>query len=450
MRDQIVDEAVEPWHQGLRGDIAEGLVIHEGPLVATGLKTNIRLAGSGLVRLDLASEDGLVFDLSARSNEIANLLLGHKDYEFRLEPGDASTVDDAIPADFHMQDFDVHHTTTTGDPSRLVELRFYVINWGAEIGTRLVRYADGTEVLGRHELRSEDWVLTLDRASCDVDEATLDRLRRNGHRITHCARLSKVEARDFSFDDARPILDTFRQFLALTRGRQPGIALPTGFGPEGQRVFEAWWSWRVDRGSDMRSWYPMHHPEVLEDVWPAFLDLSRHEFWSETLNELIGTYVAANEGPTDRGLVTATIGLEMLAWSIIVETSGWLRSKGFSRLEQADRMALLLHWADIPTEIPTEHGSLGELLRLVPSNKNRWGDNTGPESATWVRNCVVHPRHPREINSDHRFEAWWLSMWYFELIVLRLLGFEGQYANRLHLNRPEGTTERPPWCDPDA
>ena len=43
------------------------------------------------------------------------------------------------------------------------------------------------------------------------------------------------------------------------------------------------------------------------------------------------------------------------------------------------------------------------------------------------------------------FDAWWLSLWYQELALLRLLGHQGSYANRTRIDRWVGQIEPVPW-----
>lgn len=66
-----------------------------------------------------------------------------------------------------------------------------------------------------------------------------------------------------------------------------------------------------------------------------------------------------------------------------------------------------------------------------------------------VRNDLVHP--PRRLSdpewptSDELLEAWQLATWYLELVILRVLGYNGEYVNRLQLHGWAGQTEQVPW-----
>jgi hypothetical protein len=105
---------------------------------------------------------------------------------------------------------------------------------------------------------------------------------------------------------------------------------------------------------------------------------------------------------------------------------------------------LLLQWAGIPVELPTQFGALA-------ARRGRLGqpDFAGPEVLFDVRNNLVHP--PRRIEEpewphhDELLEAWQLATWYLELAVIRLLGYEGEYVSRLRLGGWDLDTEPVPW-----
>lgn len=67
-----------------------------------------------------------------------------------------------------------------------------------------------------------------------------------------------------------------------------------------------------------------------------------------------------------------------------------------------------------------------------------------------IRNALIHP--PAGALSgftvptpDEMFQAWQLSTWYHELALLRMLGFDDNYWNRLRLGRNENDVEPVPW-----
>jgi hypothetical protein len=74
---------------------------------------------------------------------------------------------------------------------------------------------------------------------------------------------------------------------------------------------------------------------------------------------------------------------------------------------------------------------------------NCWKD--GPEAIVLIRNELVHPERQLPIKIGTVIaEAWNLSQWYAELMILRLSGYDGPYSNRLKRNWV-GQVESVPW-----
>ena len=79
--------------------------------------------------------------------------------------------------------------------------------------------------------------------------------------------------------------------------------------------------------------------------------------------------------------------------------------------------------------------------------KEKWKD--GPHALTDIRNSIVHPDKDKrpEFMGDSYYQWCQLSLWYLDLVFLRLCGHKGYYANRLLASgRCEGQVERVPWA----
>lgn len=53
-----------------------------------------------------------------------------------------------------------------------------------------------------------------------------------------------------------------------------------------------------------------------------------------------------------------------------------------------------------------------------------------PHAITDIRNSLVHPVSKKDVRNCY-IEAWKLSLWYLELSVLALCGYDGIYTCRL-------------------
>jgi hypothetical protein len=158
--------------------------------------------------------------------------------------------------------------------------------------------------------------------------------------------------------------------------------------------------------------------------------------------------VSANRAdPLDVSIVTALSCLELIAWAALQVDLGWLDLPRDGALNLTGRVRLLLRWAGIDPAIPE---SLVALRKLAEADSNV---PDGPAAVAWVRNRSVHPPkvyktgEPGWPTSGQLVEAWRLALEYADLLILRLLGHNGDYGSRLHVKgRWSGTVTRVPWA----
>ena len=225
--------------------------------------------------------------------------------------------------------------------------------------------------------------------------------------------------------------------------------MPIGFDRIGNRIFEQWGMARIASGpcSGSLSWFDHHHAEVLSQVFPGFFALWESDLWRDPLTKALYWYLAANERATgigvDAGLMLAQAALEVLAWTYCVVDRKMLSVAAFKprALSAADKFRLLASVLGIPLEIPPELTSL-HSLRGGPCKD-------GMDAITEIRNGLVHPQRETQIQFDVYCEAWKLSLWYLEMVFLRLFGYEGKYANRL-VRRWVGEVTEVPWVSVDS
>lgn len=138
----------------------------------------------------------------------------------------------------------------------------------------------------------------------------------------------------------------------------------------------------------------------------------------------------------------ACAGLEMLGWALL-QRHGWVEADILRRMDAAAITRLLLSWAGIPACIPDGFASLAR-------RQDSGGSERGPEVVFAIRNRLLHP--PKRLDSpewpgaqDLR-EAWQLATWYLELVLLRVLGYDGDYWCRLRPGRYGADVEPVPWA----
>ena len=110
---------------------------------------------------------------------------------------------------------------------------------------------------------------------------------------------------------------------------------------------------------------------------------------------------------------------------------------------------LLIRSCGIPAELPSEFNHLQR--RRAAFGKPDWA---GPEVIFEIRNKLVHPPSkldkPEWPESACLLEAWQLSTWYLELILLHTLGYRSDNSSRLRLARDVWDVVLVPWTSATA
>ena len=206
------------------------------------------------------------------------------------------------------------------------------------------------------------------------------------------------------------------------------VGLAFGYEQWGSRICTPWEvHWRF---------FDTHHAEFLRALYPGFRALLHDHAMGDAVSTALYGYLRSNRGGEgagiDSGVILSQASLERL-------TIAYLEAQGVSLAKTAANLRETLLRLDISTTIPNA------LTRLAKgAGEAGWKD--GPHALTSVRNELTHPkkRLPFKVG-DVVYEAWNLSQWYIELIILRLAGYDGEYGNRL-TERWVGQVEPVPWA----
>lgn len=268
----------------------------------------------------------------------------------------------------------------------------------------------------------------------------LERLRGSGgFTLTHAENIERVDNKLIPTKTAAKIEQGLGLFLSFARGFFCHPWLSCGIAKTGKKVWEKWGNPLVERHRAVFSWFDPHHPRSLSTVFPGFWRKWKEDPWTSTLSDVIYWYcrsIPALSG-TDGSIILAQTGLEWLAWTYLVESNKSLSQDGFGKLSAADQIRLLLAQCEIPLGVPASLPALSSFSRRYTLD--------GPGAITEVRNSIIHPKPKRALHhSEAIVDTWRLSLWYFELVLLSLFGYSGEYANRLR-HHSVGEVEKVPW-----
>ena len=333
--------------------------------------------------------------------------------------------------------------TRIGNPENLTELRFHLIGFPFKRGTHDVLYPNNQSGPCRLRLTAEEWYIDVD---VWPDWSMIQK-----HGLTqgsfpaHLVRMCRIRRRDGSLFSANSAeVESLRfilvLFLSFVSGRSVGAALPVGFDEHGDKQYVEWSSTLVDPIAQFKSWYPPERPEYIHQIFSPFIELAKEPSWHLTLVTLIRSYTAVNSLWADFGFGVgiAFVAFEALSYKILVVEEGELTRKQYKKNSISVNLYLLLKWADIPLTLPAE------LVALDTAPEDHHGD--APSVLTWIRNRIIHSDNRDDLSRDAVHDAWTLSLWYLELLLLRLLSYEGPYKSRIESHNSPGDYPLVPWA----
>ncbi len=287
----------------------------------------------------------------------------------------------------------------------------------------------------RMDVEGAEWHVEIrpPRESPDVEA-----LRSPFHRVTHSCTLSRTDGSAFSSEVAWELLSVLQDALSFTAGRWVGMAFAAGLNSGGEVAWNCWGAGRLHpRLSDAGTWFDHHHGDSLPGVICGAFDLSRNTQRYQTFHAAVYWYVrsGADRGGVDGGLILLQACLERLGWQRFVIDGTPCPDGQFENLNGGKRLRCLLRECGIPVTMPPKFADLADEAAA-----QGWED--GPRAVVEIRNRLVHAS-----GNDHLpwHEAWMLSRWYVELVLLRMLNFTGEYLNRTRA-LVVGDVERVPWA----
>ena len=274
------------------------------------------------------------------------------------------------------------------------------------------------------------WKITI-AAIAQTDDHSKSLKTQGGYAITHVGKIERDDGTKFSSDRLADVVECLHYFLSFACGRWSAPAFIVGTNANGETVFERWGMGNNSDGawSGTSSWFDSHHGELLSEVFPGFLALWQQPVWRTPIAHALYWYLGACDRRTgvgvDTGLILAQTALELLAWTVCVEDRRITPPAKFGPhgLSAAAKLQLLTATLKISTDIPPN------CPVLISGLGQKWIDSA--EAITRIRNSLVHPSIKTVMPDGSYFEAWNLSLWYVDMVFLRLCGHSGNYANRL-------------------
>lgn len=307
---------------------------------------------------------------------------------------------------------------------------------------------------GRLELRYNDFHLTLD--SKPETHNFLKQLRaERAYGLTHTARISREAGKTIDFDSGKDLVSRMSWFFSFLRGQWCSPILPSGRRGES----EVWNLWKRPKASPWvagkDSWFPgfyMSQAEIqtaMNRLFEGFMEKWEDPIWNEPIQHATHWYVVSNlgEGGIEGAVILIQAALELLAWVYFVEEKNQFSNRKFddAHLYPAKKkIELLLTEASIDQSIPASLQNLSSEMALLKASD-------GPEAITNLRNALVHPKKSKRdrttsVSASARYEIMQLGVWYLEMMLLFLFGYDGSYYSRFSTGTVKDALQKVPWA----
>jgi hypothetical protein len=273
-------------------------------------------------------------------------------------------------------------------------------------------------------LTGGDWSITLDELkNCDDTWKELE--KNSGYGATHVGRLHRADNAPFDCETTRHVLRGLGWYLSFASGRWTGPVLTRGFDASGSLLWDLWDAWRIVPYVERETWIKPHMTEQFEEPFTGFFKAWEDPNLTEVIEIAIHWHVEANgmAGSIEGAIVLTQAAFEMLASTMPVAKHAGMSKNAFDNLAAGERTKCLFEWAGIPTTLPS---AFKDLAAVVSDPKKQHA----PGAMAAIRNTITHPTPANRAKySSHtnqaRYEAWQIGLWYLELCILRMFGYQG-------------------------
>lgn len=339
-------------------------------------------------------------------------------------------------------------SVVVGDFTSCQQLWFHLPNFLSVIG-EVIRYGDGSEKTGRLHFHSSNLDIAVDtvqNAQDLIQELTVQ----SGFALTSVGVVQLTDGNLLDPAQTTDILSALHYFFSFLRGFWCGPILELGI-MNGNVAWRRWQHPKVTPWKYVEQWFPYahyHHSlSEINNVFSGFMAKWTDDLWQTPIRVSIHWYIESNigVGGIEGAIILAQTALELLSWVYLVEDLKTAKmSSGSFNSKHADcKIRSLLNELCIPTEIP-------ELLHNLRIEASLLEVADGPAVITKLRNCIVHPRKSKrdaalQVPVSARMEAHALELWYIEMVLLRLLGYQGEYYQRFQRGTLEDAITKVPW-----
>jgi hypothetical protein len=315
-----------------------------------------------------------------------------------------------------------------GDPGiKITRVRFSIPNLLLADGEKIKKtYPDSIRFFhGRQLFEHGPFSIVIDKS--DKFDSLQKELKKAGGYLFTCGGEITSKKGSFSLNDIEDLLLSFQNFISFVNGRVTSIYFLKGE-HEDEIIWEDFTNYTCEPFKEVTRWSNVAGLFGLNDIWINFSTMWKDADKKDFLLYAIHWYLNGNAhyGSTEGSIIFVQTGLELVYNWFLIEQKKLILGNDASSLSASNKIRLILSQLSIPREIPVE----SKNLKALPDVED------GAEVFTLIRNALVHGqekkrRDLRDIGYLERFEALELGLWYLELSLLYIIGYDGKYNNRI-------------------
>ena len=334
------------------------------------------------------------------------------------------------PLVFHL----LRHAPSAQGLRELSEVSFGLVNMTALSG--FGHYVAGSrriQAIGGTTLADDDWCIQI-RESPNRNRVKRYLRSVGGFGITHIVSMTKGDGGSFSQAEALTKTISVRRFLSFANGAWVGTCRVSGVDAHWRTVWQHWQSfpaaWSDGRRNESWLWngteFNLRESKAMQALFPLYTRTTQTDY---SIESSVERYLTANAiHPFVEFASNRTMGEMAAAVLFPAGNNPW---KEFE---------VELKSAGLDLNIPDECPNLQLLYRRNPkwtkSKRQNHQLQPGPRALSELRGHFEHPKRPvRGLGADYAgqalFEAWHLSQWYLETIILHKCGYTADRGNRV-------------------
>ena len=314
---------------------------------------------------------------------------------------------------------------------------FDIINLN-QLPGKLINY-ENKLFAGRIEFDINEYKVIIDKRYDYRKELNEELKLKSGNIITHVGRIFRKDKKIFKTNNIEAILDRISTSLSFMCGRYVDICFAKGY--HGQKnVYRLLREAIVTPFKFVPTWSDtIANYHNIEKYISLMCKKLEDEYYEPTIKHIIDWYIESQNNITlENNIISVQIALETLSYVVLVELYELLLEEEFDENSTSKNIKMLLDVCKIP------YGQK-ELYLFDDWIRSKFDD--GVDLVIYFRNKIVHPSrkgYKASLSFDDMWNIIQIGTRYVELVLLYIIGYKGEYSNRLK-NRSYGEVELVPW-----